>query len=157
MVFNDFILIHGFFGGGPSGREGIRVLEECIFNAVELGREGRTLLRDWVSLGPTASFAMARLLFDRLYFYWNLLCWRIGLSINRWAHFFQFMNLHNYASPKILHYWPSYRISSTHIRMKYMPKRMYCTIKIWKILCMRLISNIHVQHRNLRSSSGGYF
>ena len=64
-ICDDFISIHGFFvGGGPSGREGIRVLEEKIFNAVELGREDRTLLRDWVTecltRGLTASFAMMR-------------------------------------------------------------------------------------------------
>ena len=60
-----------FFGGGPSGREGIRVLEEKISNAVEIGREDRTLLRDWVTecstRGLKASFAMTRLLFDRLH------------------------------------------------------------------------------------------
>ena len=77
-ICDDFILIHGFFGGGPSGREGIRVLEERIFNAVELGQEDRTFLRDWVTecltRGLKASFAMTRLLFDRLHFYRNLLC-----------------------------------------------------------------------------------
>ena len=77
-ICDYFTLIHGFFGGGPSGREGIRVLEEKIFNAVESEREDRTLLRDWVTecltRGLKASFAMTRLLFDRLHFYRNFVC-----------------------------------------------------------------------------------
>ena len=60
-ICDGFITIRGYFGGGPSGREGIRRSEEFAFNAGEVGREGRTLLRDCVTecltRGLTASFA----------------------------------------------------------------------------------------------------
>ena len=132
-------------------------MEEFTFNAGELGREGRTLLWNWVTecstRGLTASFA------------WRG-CFLIGLIsiaifLVEESHYrcrgglISFMNLHNYASTKILHSWSSYRTSSTHIRMTSMPKLMYH--QNFKKFIHATISNIHLEHRNLRSSSGGYF
>ena len=158
-ICDGFILIRGFFGCGPSGRGGMRGLEEFTFNAGELGREGRTLLWDCVTecltRGLTASFAWRGCF---LIGFISIAIFLVEESHYRWrGGLISFMNLHNYASQKILHSWPSHRISSTYIRMTFwfMPKPMYH--QNFKTFIHATISNIHVEHRNLRSSSGGYF
>ena len=141
------LLVEGAWGGS----------EKFTFNAGELGREGRTLLWDCVTecltRGLTSNFAWRGCF---LIGFISIAIFLVEESHYRWrGGLISFINLHNYASQKILHSWPSYRISSTYIRMTFMPKLMYH--QNFKNCMHATISNIRVEHRNLRSSSGGYF